>query len=614
MKKFYSTFLVLFIAIFGLNAQVDDGFETYNANERLAIQAGEPWTTWSNAPGGAEDPYVSNAHAYAGSNSVKIASGNDCVLLLGDETSSRYKLSFQIYVPAGKLGYYNILQDFAGSNSIWGTQVFFDAGGNGRIDANGEGSATFTFNYDEWFLVENFIDLDNDWAEVFVNGAYLVGWQWTLGTFGDPGPLQISAANFYGWDGTKSVDGVPEFYIDNMVFEEMPLGEAPANLEASVDGTTISLTWDAPASQSPESYYILRNNELAGITSETSFEETLELPGNYSYTVKAYYATSGLSAAAGPADVEIVGGTARSNVLLEIATGTWCFYCPGSAMGADDMVEAGLDVAVIEYHNGDPYATTQSDARNNYYAVTGFPTSTFDGIEGFAGGSNTQSLYETYLSYYNPRISVQSVFGLQTEIQLDGSRANTFEVAINMEQLWDYSSSDLRLHVVLTESHIPVNWFSLTEVNFVCREMYPDHNGTALSLENFGDSELVSFTVEVPDTYDVNNCRIVTFIQDNDTKEIMNSTTTDLAQVVGIAEMGDQYSRIYPNPASGRTTIETELPMKRICIYTLTGQKVFEIALDQNQYSLNTDHLENGLYMVKIETEKGSKAEKLFVK
>jgi hypothetical protein len=41
---------------------------------------------------------------------------------------------------------------------------------------------------------------------------------------------------------------------------------------------------------------------------------------------------------------------------------------------------------------------------------------------------------------------------------------------------------------------------------------------------------------------------------------------------------------------------------------------VFEIALDQNQYNLNTEILESGLYMVKIETEKGSKAEKLYVK
>jgi len=612
MKKIYSTFLILFIAALGLNAQVDDGFETYTAGERLAIQAGAPWTTWSNAPGGNEDPYVSDEQAYAGTNSVKIAGVNDCVLLLGDKTTSRYKLSFYIYIPAGKLGYYNVLQEFAGSSSIWGTQLYFDAGGNGLIDAGGAGAATFTFNYDEWIYVENYFDLDNDWAEVFVGGEYLVGWQWTLGTFGDPGPLQVSAANFFAWDGTKSINGTPEYYLDNVVFEEMPLGEAPSNLQASVDGTAASLTWEAPGTGTPSSYYVLRNNELVGITTETSFEDVLALPGYYAYEVKAYYSESGLSQAAGPVNVEVAGGTPRSNVLLEIATGTWCTYCPGAAMGADDMVEAGLDVAVIEYHNGDAYATAQSDARNNYYAVGGFPTSTFDGIAGYAGGSNTVSQYETYLNYYTPRIEVQSIFDLQMDVLQEGS-SNTFQVSVNTEQLWDYANMGLRLHVVLTESHIPVNWFSLHEVNFVCREMYPDENGTTLTMENTGDTEDLSFTVDVPTTYDVNNCRIVAFIQDNGTKEVMNSQTVDLAKVVGIAELGGQYTRIFPNPANGNTTIESESVMKRVSIYNVTGQKVYEVALSQNQVNLNTGFLKSGVYMVKIETVQGSKVEKLYV-
>ena len=48
----------------------------------------------------------------------------------------------------------------------------------------------------------------------------------------------------------------------------------------------------------------------------------------------------------------------RNKVILEIGTGTWCTYCPGAAMGADDLVANGHPVAVIEYHNGDPFANT----------------------------------------------------------------------------------------------------------------------------------------------------------------------------------------------------------------------------------------------------------------
>jgi hypothetical protein len=43
----------------------------------------------------------------------------------------------------------------------------------------------------------------------------------------------------------------------------------------------------------------------------------------------------------------------RSMVVMEVGTGTWCTYCPGAAMGADDLLANGKLVAVVENHNGD---------------------------------------------------------------------------------------------------------------------------------------------------------------------------------------------------------------------------------------------------------------------
>jgi hypothetical protein len=43
-------------------------------------------------------------------------------------------------------------------------------------------------------------------------------------------------------------------------------------------------------------------------------------------------------------------------------------------MAADDFVDEGYNVAVIENHNGDPYATDISDGRNAYYGISGYPT------------------------------------------------------------------------------------------------------------------------------------------------------------------------------------------------------------------------------------------------
>lgn len=612
MRKIYISLLTFIFISAGLQAQTvifEDNFDSYTSGGQLADQAGSPWDTWSSTPGSAEDPVISDAQSVSPSNSANILSGNDCVLLLGDSTSGRYKISFDIYIPDGKLAYYNLLQVFAGGNSEWGTQTFFNADGTASTDAGGGGTGSFTFNYDEWFTIENYVDLDNDWADIFIGGEHIVSWKWTDGSFGGAnGPNQLGAVNLYAWN----EGGTPDFFVDDMIHSTMPLLGAPSNLIATVDGTTISLDWEAPADDSPVGYYVFRSGNMIGITTETNFEDSGN-PGSYTYTVKAYYEPNGLSLASNEAEAEIAGGTDRQKVLLEIATGTWCTFCPGSAMGADDLIENGHEVAVIEYHNGDDYATAASDERNLYYDVQGFPTSTFDGISGFSGGDASNSIYDAYVPYYDARIDVKSLFGVTLDVQMTG-RAYAFDVNITAEQLWDYSSTDLRLHLVLTESHIPDNWLGMTEVNFVCRDMYPNQLGQELGLENNGDSEDYNYEIEVPENYVIENCELVAFIQDNDTKEVLNAVNIDLGQVVGVAEQDELYSKIYPNPASDRVTIQMENNMKRVSIFSLNGQKVYELALDQNKVDMNIDFLESGIYMIQLETEAGAKIEKLHVR
>lgn len=617
MRKIYVAILFFVFAGFGLQSQttlLEYNFDGYTVGQGVALEAGDPWTTWSDAPGGAEDPLISDAQSESPSNSVHVTAGNDAVLLLGDKTSGRYKVSFMMYIPTGGVAYYNVLQAFAAADSEWGTQLYFDNGGEGSIDAGAEGAATFTFNNDEWFLIENYIDLDNDWAEVFVGGEYVIGWQWTMGTFGTPGPLQLGAVNIYAWEET----GTPDFYVDDMLYQEMPLGDAPQNLTATVDVNMVDLEWEEPASGSPVEYYVYRNYDLLSTTADLTFSDEIEFPGTYTYAVKAYYMPNGLSAFSNEALTEVEGGVARTTVLFEIATGTWCFYCPGSAMGADELVENGQDVSIIEYHIGDDYENDFSVDRDAYYSVSGYPSTYIDGSTEYVGGSNTESLYDTYMGYYNTQIDIPSIFSLEVDPVYQAGKSSSFEVNVMTEQLWSYIAGDLRLHVVVTESDIPDTWqdpaWGMTEVNFVCREMYPSSFGTALSMENIGDMEELTIPVDVSDDYVIENCNLVVFIQDSDTKEVMNSYTVNLGQVVGVAEMGEQYSRIYPNPATDKVSIESESTLKNISIFNLNGQKVYEIALDQNNVDLNVEQLEAGMYMIRLETENGTKVEKLNIR
>ena len=76
-------------------------------------------------------------------------------------------------------------------------------------------------------------------------------------------------------------------------------------------------------------------------------------------------------------------------VVVEIATGTWCYYCPGAALGAEDLVEEfGDAVAIIENHNGDNYANQYSNARNTFNNVGGIPDSRFNGLNAIVGSKH----------------------------------------------------------------------------------------------------------------------------------------------------------------------------------------------------------------------------------
>ncbi|MBN3035824.1 MAG: fibronectin type III domain-containing protein [Bacteroidales bacterium] len=100
-----------------------DNFESYQTGGYLAVQSPD-WTTWQNQPGGSEDALITIAQAHSGSKSVIVEGTTDVVLPISDYTSGRYVLSFWLYVNQLNNAYFNILQDFDGSNSQWGMQVF----------------------------------------------------------------------------------------------------------------------------------------------------------------------------------------------------------------------------------------------------------------------------------------------------------------------------------------------------------------------------------------------------------------------------------------------------------------------------------------------------------
>ncbi|MEN8223790.1 MAG: PKD domain-containing protein [Bacteroidota bacterium] len=206
----------------------------------------------------------------------------------------------------------------------------------------------------------------------------------------------------------------------------------------------------------------------------------------------------------------------RDKVVVEIGTGTWCGYCPGAAMGADDLVANGHPVAIIENHNGDSFANTYSNARNSYYSISGYPSAFFDGGNSVVGGSSSQSMYSSYAPIVNARAAVPSDFILE----LYGSSSGAaYDMLVKIYKVAPYSGPDPVYHLTITESDIQYPWGGLSELNFVNRLMVPDQYGTTV---NFADSDTVTLNLSFTmGGWSLPHVEFVGFLQRNDTKEIL---------------------------------------------------------------------------------------------
>ena len=215
-------------------------FEEYTVGNKIAVEsiaAGHDWwTTWSNTPGSSEDAVVAN---YNGTQCAHLTYGNDQVLLLGDEENGIYDLEFDILVPQGKNGYFNILHHFAGSNSTWAMQCYLhmtndgqnstQAPGHGTIHAGSNSTADIPCVYDAWMHFRLNVDTDTDIARYYYtapggNEILICEWQWSLDSFGENVVGRtLSAMNFYPPENVAT----SEFYLDNFRFNKISGNTVP---------------------------------------------------------------------------------------------------------------------------------------------------------------------------------------------------------------------------------------------------------------------------------------------------------------------------------------------------------------------------------------------------
>jgi hypothetical protein len=217
----------------------------------------------------------------------------------------------------------------------------------------------------------------------------------------------------------------------------------------------------------------------------------------------------------------LIAQVPRQMVVMEITTSTFCTYCPGAALGADDLLSHGKFVAVMEDHNlwqgADPFANTYSEARSTYYNPGGNPGAFFDGVLSIVGGNHTQSMYSSYLPKYNQRIAIPSNILMSMDVTNSG---HNYTVTVHMTKEGNLTIDPKKLLFSVTQSHIQYNWEGQTHLEYVNRLMVPDATGTTVDFST-GDQQDVVLNFTMDTTWHIGDCEFIAFVQDLTTKEVL---------------------------------------------------------------------------------------------
>ena len=264
MKKFlpFVLFATLPGFVVGQTILIAEDFDSYANGNLLAQTAGLPWSTWTNAPGGAEDTPVSNEQASSGSLSAKFtgtAAGGptDMVLRLGDRTAGSYALGFNMFVVEGLGGYFNLQHNEVIGAGSWMMEMTFTPSGAINFLV-GTTTATGAYPSGEWFSVLMLIDLDQQQASMLVDGVPQHSWMTSA-----PGPNRLGAVNFFAYAG--GAPAVPSFYVDDVLF-------------VNVTGVGISESAKAEMATYPNPTSDLLNVEFNG-TGNVAIASVVDLSG-----------------------------------------------------------------------------------------------------------------------------------------------------------------------------------------------------------------------------------------------------------------------------------------------------------------------------------------------
>lgn len=306
--------------------------------------------------------------------------------------------------------------------------------------------------------------------------------------------------------------------------------------------------------------------------------------------------------------------------MLESFTSSTCGPCVAGNVNVASVLTAYSDdqYSLLKYQmswpgSGDPYYTLEGGDRRTYYNVNAVPDFILDGNV-WQGNSSSLTNSQVDAVIADPSFAEISSYFTVT--------GQTVDITVSINPIGDFTNS-LTLYTAIYEIKTYNNVGSNGETEFgnVMKKMVPGSMGFALPtlqtgvsvVENFSHTFQGSYTLP-PDANspidhstqhsieDFNNLGVVTWIQDDATKEVIQSTISTIS-ATNVEELNTTKLMLFPNPAENTATVAfegIEGSDVKIDLYNLLGELVFTgnhtSASSFDYYNIDVTTLNNGIY------------------
>ena len=260
-------------------------------------------------------------------------------------------------------------------------------------------------------------------------------------------------------------------------------------------------------------------------------------------------------------------------------------------------------MAAIEHHTSASdaqYTNSYAQGRLDYLSVTGSPMTFFDGQNVIAGGC-AGDCATPYKVAINKAMLIKSPLKIGIA-SAEGSVSGVYDVTVTLDKRETIINDALRVALVLTESHIDHTWGTPVQetLESINRRIYPDEDGKIVNLKNF--NFLTEDYVVDASSYNTDNCDLIAYVYDFDTKVVYQTQIVALGETIGtsVREFSTDNSILtYPNPSKGvlKVDISNGTSDNKYQIKSLVGVTLMEGKLNNGNNTINISSLTNGNYI-----------------